>query len=158
MANFDTIVVSGAPAGRFLEGIISGTPKPGTMMQIKAATEPVNGKPTWEVFNGAADGENSLVAILLEDNLQGKTVEDAFVTGTLGRLYCPIPGDELQVLLQDVAGTGDDHAIGEKLMVDDGTGKFIASAGTPESEPFVLLETITDPEADTLAHVMYTGH
>jgi len=43
-------------------------------------------------------------------------------------------------------------------MVDDGTGKLIATTGTPESEPFVLLETVTDPTADTLAWTMYSGY
>lgn len=158
MADFETIVVSGAPAGRFLEGIISGTPKPGTMMQVQAGTAAVNGRMTWEVFNGAADGERTLVAILIEDSLQGKTVDDAFVTGTQGRLYCPIPGDELQVLHNNVSGTADDVAIGDKLIVDDGTGKFNVTTGSPESEPFIALEAKVDPTADSLVHVYYTGH
>ena len=62
------------------------------------------------------------------------------------------------MLLQDVAGTGDDHALGEMLIIDKGTGKLIASTGTPEAECFMLVETITDPTADTLAHVIYTGY
>ena len=113
---------------------------------------------SWEVFNGAADGEQALVAILLEDSLQGKTVDDAFVTGTYGRLYCPIPGDEMQVRHNNVAGTADDVVIGDKLIVDDGTGKFNVTTGSPESEPFIALEAKVDPTADSLVHVMYTGH
>jgi len=158
MSTHAAIVLTAAPTGRFLEGIISGTPKPGTMLQIKAGTEPVNGKHTWEVFNGAADGERTLVAILLEDSLQGKLVTDAFVTGTLGKLYCPIPGDELQVLLENQSGTADSFAISDKLIVDDGTGKFIATTGSPESEPFIVMETLAAITADTLCHCMYTGH
>lgn len=158
MSTHKSIILSADPKGVFLEGIISGTPKPGTCMQIKAATEPVGGRHTWEVFNGAADGEQTLVAVLLEDSLQGKTITDAYVSGDRCFLYVPVPGEELQVLLQDVAGTGDDHAIGDKLIIDDGTGKLIATTGTPEMEPFIVLETITDPTADTLCHAMYTGN
>lgn len=156
----NVIVVTAAPAGRFLEGIIDGTPKPGTLMQIKAGVEPVNGRHTWEVFNGAADGEQTLIAILREDDLQGKTVDDAYVSGTRGFLYCPIPGDELLVrVAAPGTGTGDSFAIGDKLIHDDGTGHFVATTGTPESEPFIVLETMSDVEADgTLVHVMYTGH
>lgn len=151
------ILLSAQPMGRFIEGIISGTPKPGTCMQIKASTEPVNGKHTWEVYNRAADGNRYLVAVLLEDSLQGKTVSDAYVSGTQGRLYCPVPGDELNMLLQDVSGTGDSHAIGEQLIIDDGTGTLIATTGTPEAEPFILLETLSALSADALAHCMFTG-
>jgi hypothetical protein len=145
MADYGTIVVTPAPKGVFITGIISGTPKPGTMLQIQAGTAKVNGSFTWEVFNGAADGERTLVAILVEDSLQGKLVSDAFVTGTLGTLYCPVPGEQLQVLFNNVAGTADDVAIGDKMIVDDGTGKFNVTTGSPESEPFIALEALTDP-------------
>lgn len=157
-ASDNKILLSADPKGRFVEGIISGTPKPGTCMQIKAATEPVNGRFTWEVYNRASDGDRYLVAVLLEDSLQGKTVSDAYVTGTYGRLYCPVPGDELNMLLQDVAGTGDDHAIGDLLIIDDGTGKLIATTGGPEAEPFIVAETKTDPTADHLTHCIFTGY
>ena len=61
------------------------------------------------------------------------------------------------MLLQDVAGTGDSHAIGDRFIVDNGTGKLIATTGTPESEPFILMETVAAPTADALAHVIFTG-
>src|SRR3990172_2324427 len=95
--------------GRKFGGIIDGTPKPGTVMQVKAATEPVNGKYTWEVYNQAADGNmpQGPITVLLEDYLQGKTISDAYVSGTLGNLYCPLAGDMLLMLMLDVAGTGD---------------------------------------------------
>lgn len=62
------------------------------------------------------------------------------------------------MLLLNIAGTADDHALGELLMVDNGTGKLIATTGTPECEPFVLLEAVTDPVADTLAWTMFSGY
>jgi hypothetical protein len=156
MSSHNSIVLSGAPAGRFLEGIISGTPKPGTAMQIVAATEPVGGKYTWEVYT-RADGNRYLMAILLEAWWLGRSITDAYVTGERCRMYCPIPGDELQVLLQNQAGTGDAFAIGDLLMADSGTGKFLATS-SPESEPFIVMETLAAITADTLCHVMATGN
>lgn len=158
MSRHNTIVLTAAPAGRFLEGYISGTPKPGTLMQVKAGVEMIGGRHTWEVFSGSADGERTLIAILRENQLMGRTITDAYANGDRGYLYCPIPGDELQVLLANISGTGDHFAIADKLIHDSGTGKFIATTGSPESEPFIVMETLAALTADTLCHVMYTGH
>lgn len=159
MPTYDTILLTPEPRGRFITGIISGTPKPGTVMQLAAATEPVNGNYTYEVYNQAADGNRpqGAIYVLLEDDLQGKTDADAYVSGTLGKLYCPLPGDELRMLLANIAGTGDTFAIGDKLIVDDGTGKLVATTGTPESEPFTVKETAsTALTADTLVHCEFS--
>lgn len=161
MASGNKIIVSAHPQGKFLEGIISGTPKPGTVMQIKAATEPVGGRFTWEAYDRSHDAMPGLIAVLLPDTLQGKLNTDAYVSGERGFLYCPIAGEQLNMIIENVAGTADDYAIGDLLEVNDGTGKLQdAHTGTTHnySIPFVCLETITDPTADYLAHVMYTGH
>lgn len=162
MAKGNEIIVSAEPMGRFLEGIISGTPKPGTVMQIKAATEPVNGRHTWEVYNRVIDANRGLIAVLLPDHLQGKTATDAYTSGDRGFMYVPIAGEELNMLVANLAGTADDFAIGDLLTVDDGTGKLIDTVGTSgmgvESEPFIVLETVTDPTADHLVHCMFTGY
>lgn len=154
---YNTIIVSQEPRGRFFDGYVSGTPKPGTCMQIKAATEPVSGRHTWEVYNRAADGTRALIVVLLENHLEGQGVDTAYVTGKMGHFYCPLPGDELLMILQDVSGTGDTRAIGDVYMVDDGTGTLIATTGTPSAEPFTLLETLAAPTADGLGHVMFNG-
>lgn len=156
------ILISAEPNGRFLEGIVYGTPKPGTCMQIKAATEMVNGRFTWEVFNADADGNQRLVAVLLPDALQGKTFDDAYASGDRCFLYCPLPGDELNMLVTDInTGTSDTFAIGDLLMIDDGTGKLIDTTGSPESESFICLETYADPtstQTDFWLHCMFTGY
>lgn len=157
MASGTKIVVTPNPKGVFKEGIISGTPKPGTLMQIKAATEPINGSFTYEVYNPDSDGDRRAIIVLDVDDLQGKTATDAYVDGDRCFMYCPLMGEELNMLLEDVGGTGDDHAIGAMLMGDDGTGKLLAES-SPQAEPFQVLETITDPVADTLTHCMYTGY
>jgi hypothetical protein len=161
MAKGNGIIVSANPRGVFLEGLISGTPKPGTVMQISAATEPVGGRYQWEAYNPDADGNQRIIAVLLPDELQGKTAADAYVTGTRGFLYCPVPGEELNMLVKDVAGTGENFAIGDLFIVDDGTGKLVDTTGTPEAEPFICLETIaaaTAIAADHLVHCMFTGY
>ena len=161
MAKGNTIVLNSEPRGVFKEGIVSGTPKPGTVMQVKASTEPIDGRFTWEAYDRAHDALNTLIAVLIEDREQGQTTTTAYVSGTRCRLYCPIPGDELNIIIENVAGTADDYAIGDLLEVNDGSGKLQdANTGTGQnySIPFQLLETITDPAADYLAHVQYTGH
>lgn len=155
--DYNTIVVSNDPRGRFENVYISGTPKPGTVMQLTNA-EPIGGRHTFEVYNTSADGEQRPIAVLCEDDLQGKGITDAYVTGKMGKIYHPLPGDELLMLLADVGGTADSHAIGELLMADDGTGLLVATTGTPESESFQLLETLAALAADTHAHVRFTGY
>lgn len=156
MSRGNSIIISAHPKGVFKEGIISGTPKPGTVMQVSAAVEPINGRFTWVVYNAAADGDRRLITVLLPDELQGKLMTDAYVTGSRCFLYCPVAGEELNMLVEDVAGTGDDFAIGDMMMVDDGTGKLLAES-SPQAEPFTCMETITDPTADHLMHTMFTG-
>lgn len=158
MSIHNKIVLTAQPVGRFMEGYISGTPKPGTMIQVKAGVEMKGGRHTWEPFNGAADGSRALVCILSENWFLGNGPDVAYADGARFQAYCPIPGDELKVLLQNQAGTADSFAIGDRLMVDDGTGMFIAATGTPESVPFIVMETVEAITADTLVHVMYTGH
>ena len=154
-----TILLSGNPKGMFLEGIINGTPKPGTMMEMDPTASPFiqNGRPTYRVFQRGTTGAKGQVAILLEDNEQGKTVNDAYVSGTRGFLYVPISGEELNILLKDVAGTGDVHAAGEYVICETGSGKFVVTTGSPGSEPFRLMEAIPAPTADTLGWAMATG-
>lgn len=156
-----TILISTEPKGRNYEGTISGTPKPGTVMQIDASAGlNSNGNFTFEVYNADADGgrPKGPIFVLLENKNLGGLASTAYANGDHGFLYVPLPGDELNMLLQDVGGTADDHALGEVLIIDDGTGKLIATTGTPETEPFFLMEAVTDPVADTLAHCLFTGY
>lgn len=140
-----------------LEGTISGTPKPGTCMEI-VATALVNGRPTYRVYQPGTDGEQRLVVVLDKNPFNGQLATDAYADGDHGFLYCPLPGEELNMLVADVSGTGDDHAIGDVMMIDSGTGLLIITTGSPEMESFVLLEAATDPTAAALMLAMYTGH
>lgn len=149
------IMVSAEPRGQFVEGVIGAgiTPKPGTIMQYDISETLQGGRFVWELYNADADGgrPKGPYIVLLEDHLQGKTYDDAYAAGERCFGYIPVAGDELNLRLLDVAGTGDDHTKGEILIVDDTTGKLIATTGSPEDEVAMLLETITDPTADTVA-------
>jgi hypothetical protein len=158
MARGNCIVVSSNPLGHFEGGYIATAEKPGTFVQMDATVALKAGRHTWKVYQPGADGENPLgpVGILTEDRLQGKTATDAYAAGAfVPTIYIPQPGDELNALVANLAGTADDHALGEKMMIDHGTGKLVATTGSPENEHCVLLEAITDPTADTLAWVRF---
>lgn len=162
MAWGNKIVVTTPPKGVFNEGIVSGTPKPGTVMEIVAATEPQSGRHTWQVYQPGTDGEQRPVAVLVEQALLGGISTTEYADGDRCHLYFPLPGEELNVLAKNLGGTatgsGDSFAIGDMLILDSGTGKVIATTGSPESEPFQVLETVAEITEDTLIHVMYTGY
>lgn len=159
MSSHNAIILSSEPRGNIIEGVIVGTPKPGTLMQLQAGVEPDGGgRHSWVPYAPGTDGNRRPIAVLLPDNLQGGLITDAYVTGTRGKLYFPIPGDELNMLVANISGTSDAFAIGDLLIADTGTGKLIATTGSPESEPFQVMETVAALTADAHVHCMYTGH
>jgi len=159
MAKGNPILVTSGPKGVFMRGTVSGALKPGTLVQIKtSAGIDANGRFTFEAYAPGTDGDQRIIMVLEEDRYQGKLATEAYVDGDECQVYVPVMGEELNMLLADVAGTADDHAFGELLIADTGTGKLIATTGSPESEPFQLLEAVTDPTADQLVHCLYTGH
>lgn len=165
MARGNKIIVSPNPRGVFMEGTIGSglTPKPGTAMQIQPATALVGGRHTFELYNADADGgrPKGPIYILLEDSLQGRDMETAYAAGDRCFLYTPLAGEELNLLLSDVSGTGtgSDFTKGDMLTIDDGTGEFIKSmTGTVEIECAQILETYSDLTADQLAWCIWTGY
>lgn len=153
----NTIIISADPQGKFLEGIVSGTPKPGTVLEILTYFT-AGRRHTWRAFQPGTDGQRRVIAVLLEDSFQGKLYSDAYVTGTRCRMYVPLAGEELNMLIADVAGTGDVHTAGDTMIVQSSTGKLIVTTGTPQSEPFRLQEGEAAPTADTWLACMYTGY
>jgi len=158
------VAVSFIPENRMFEGIISGTPKPGTMMQLTAATEPIGGRHTYATYApGTGDGTQKPRYILLEDWANGKTFDDAYVSGTRCFLAQLVPGDEVNVRKADISGTGsptENMAIGDKALIVDGTGKisdvavgnlYVGSTTTlPIDYPFEVLETIQSQLSEIL--------
>lgn len=148
-------IVTRCPRGQAKwEGIIATgeTPKPGQIVQIDPTVALANGMHTWKIYDRGADGDRPAGPhiVLTEDSLQGKTVEDAYAAGEVACGYVPLPGDYLNLLFKNVAGTADDVLAGDLLIVDDETGKVIVTTGSPEVEVAMALEAITDPTADTL--------
>lgn len=170
MAQGNEIVINPEADGRIEPCIVYGTPKPGTCMQIKAATAAVNGSFTFEVYNTASDGQPGPVIVLLPDSNRGKLTTDAYVSGELGEVYWPEVGDELNMLVDASNG---DIAIGDKFVIDDGTGKLVAAptqadvaAGDVGSAAaiasvindqrrrlaFQAMAALSNPSSDTLLH------
>ena len=144
---YNKIVLKGN--GHFIEGVLASgqTPKPGQCISLKS-----DGK--YEAWNGAADGERDEVIVLCENVNLGQLPTEAYADGARFVAYIPVPGDELQVLVV----SGENIAIGDKLIIDDGTGKCLETTGSPEMEPFKALEAPGALGADALVRVRFTGH
>lgn len=171
MAKGNRIIVTPDPRGQFERITVSGTPKPGTCMEFKPGTTMQNGRYTYEAYGTtaasgshgvSASGDRTGVCVLLcfADNAEcppGKGPTDAYVSGDNGCVYWPLPGENLNVLFKDTAGTADDIAVDDKMIIDDGSGKVLKSTGSVESEPFNAREALVDPVADQLLWCVFTG-
>lgn len=158
------IVLTVEPRGRRIEGLISGALKPGICLQVVPGSTPDAGnRLTWQPYDKAGSGVPALIAVLDADWYQGKTANDAYVSGTRGFIYFPLNGDELNMLISDQSGTGatSDFSVGDPLKVEDATGKLIDGAlGTSPSlgaNPFQVMENYNDMVGDTRLKVMFTG-
>ncbi len=176
MARGTSIVVSADPKGHFDEGIIQDTSVPGTLMEMVPTTAPAGGRFNYRARSQAA-GAVGPICVLREDVFQGKlgvgaitpsvtsggvtkvggygAVGDAYVSGTRCFLYWPIAGEELNLVLGDVAGTGDKVTQGDLFAVNN-NGKLIADSSNNDA-PFQALETINPITADTVVWMRYLG-
>lgn len=146
-----------------VEGYIGGseTPKPGTAMQIDYTGTLIGNRPPWVAYNRDADGNRPLgpIIILDMDIYQGRLATDAYAAGERCFGFVPLAGCEANVLFGNAAGTADDVVAGTTLLIpNDGDGKWIPTASTPEVEPALALESISDPTADQLIHAIFTGY
>ena len=142
------VLISENPRGRFLEGIVDGTPKPGTLMQVAATAVDGNGRHTWGVYDRDADGDNPAgpLAVLLERG-EGYTYESAYTAGDVCFLYCPLPGDETNLLwATSGTSTGDSLTVAQIGMPEDGTGFILDTTGV-ECEPVIAMEALSDTVA-----------
>lgn len=164
MARGNSIIVDAEPQGKFTEGYVATgqTFYPGMVVQRDATVALISGRHTYKYYDRAADGDQPIGAFwIVTERLNamfGKSMSDSYTAGERCSLYSPMAGEELNLLVANLSGTADDHALDEILMVDDGTGKLVATTGSPETEVAQLLEAITDPTADTLAWVQWSGH
>lgn len=159
----NSTIVTADPKGQFDEGFVATgeTHYPGMIVQRDYTVALRGGRYTYKVFTRDADGNRPAggywVVTERMNALQGKTITDSYPAAQRLSLYSPRNGEELNLLLKDVSGTADDHTIGELLIVDTGTGKLIATTGSPEDEVAVLQETVTDPTADTVAFCVWNA-
>jgi hypothetical protein len=159
------ILVNGTDtySGKFEQGFIAAgetSLKPGTIYQRDPAVALKSGRHTYKHYQPSAAGAlpKGPFYVLLEDSRNGRTVSDAYAAGDWGFFYAPLPGDALNLLVKNLAGTADDHALDEALMVDQLTGMLIVASGTPATIVAQLQEAIVDPVVDTLAWCNWTGH
>ena len=155
MARGNEIIVTADPKGQFNEfHVASGeTWYPGMIVMPDPSVALIGGRHTGKIYDRGADGDRPSGGWWVVTNLLNTMLGQGTGVAITDRaqVYSPRNGEELNLLIANLSGTGDDHALGELFMVDDGTGKLIATTGTPETEVATLLEAITDPTADTLA-------
>jgi len=161
------ILITSKPRGVFEDVYVQGTPKPGTVMEVKPSVEAVGGVFRYQAYGVqaadggqyvAADGDRKAIAVLLERDQDGSIYSDAYVDGDLGRVYFPAMGEHLNMILEDVSGTSDTFIIGEELMVDNGTGKLITADSDAQAHPFTLMETVAAAQtADHVRHCRFNG-
>ncbi len=160
------ILITSPTRGVYEDVIVHGTPKPGTVMELVPATEPIGGIFEYAVYGTqaasggnfvAADGDRKVICVLLEKDDEASIYSHAYVNNERGRVYFPIAGEELNMLVNNQSGTGDAFAIGDELMVDDGTGGLMACDSDAESQPFTVRETVAALTADAWVRCRFNG-
>jgi len=164
MARGSRTVVTEPAGGIKTEGYVKTgqTFYPGMGVIKDASVDLIGGRHTYKIYDESADGDHPTGGIFIvteEMNaLTGGAPTASYAAGTKVSLYSPRMGEELNLLIKNLSGTADDHTKGEKLILDTGTGMFIATTGSPETEMAELLESITDPVADTVAWCVWSGY
>lgn len=175
MAKGQEIVLSAEPRGRMEEATITDTSVPGTIMEIVPATALLGGRPSVRARSQSA-GALGPICVLLADRLQGKlgvggsgaTVSsggvsvtgpaltgDAYAANTQCFIYWPEAGDELNLVVGDVAGTSDTIAIGDLYGVNN-NGKLIKDSSY-NSAPFLAMEATAALTGDAMIWFKYLG-
>lgn len=127
--DFKRIVLKGE--GHQIEPVLATgvTPKPGQCITINSSGEAI-------LHTSGATGNPEEVIVVVENNLVGKTIDDAYVAGDKALAYIPQAGDELQVLVK----SGENIAVGDIGIIETTSGKTIKLTGTPVMRPFKFLE------------------
>lgn len=165
MAKGAEIIVTAEPQGKFLEGIILGTPVPGTCMEKVPNVASSNGRFSYRAITRAT-GTKGPTIVLLGDTLQGKmsvnlnnAIGDAYVSGSRGFMYEPIAGEDLNLAMANITGTADNVDIGDLLAIQQTTGLLVKNdANNYAALPFESNETIVDPQAEYVVWVTYLGN
>lgn len=150
------ILISANPMGLREEGTITDTSKPGTLMEIVPATAFSQGRPSYRASSAAAGAKGPRI-VLLENWMLGKIYSDAYAANERCYVYRPNAGDEFNLILGDIGGTGDAAiAIGDVYGVNT-DGKLIRNSSYT-STPFESQEAVAAGlAADYLLWVKYRG-
>jgi hypothetical protein len=134
------IVVSGNPRGVFLEGTLLDSSLPGTIMEMDPNTAFIGGEPGRIASAPGTAGEAVLMAVLINDNLDGLPATSGQATGTRCRLYVPISGEDCNVLVGEASGTGVSVTQGDRLMIAATGGQIVEATST--NGQWIAMETI----------------
>jgi hypothetical protein len=150
------IVISAIPQGKFLEGTITDTSYPGMAMEVVPATTPIGGRFSYRHASRAA-GTKGPVFILLEDDNQGGISTQQYQAGKRCRLYAPVMGEDLNLCLGEVSGTGTQHVTQGDLLEVDTDGRWMENS-SGASAPFQVNETLTNQTFGSLVWCTYLGN
>jgi len=156
----NSIIVSANPQGKTLEGKVLGSPKPGSILELVAGDAmDGNGNFTFQVFQSGSTGDKITQYVLLPDELQGMLATGQYSQnldsngedlGNLAPIYVPIPGEDLNLLVESFSGTSGTSGtttavtVGEQLTPHSGDGVLIPQSGVQEKS-WTALEALTDP-------------
>lgn len=155
------ILVSSELEGRRMEGFVKAgqTFTPGIIVMRDPTVALRQGRHTYKIYDRTTgDPTGGPAYVVRQDYLRGDLVTQTYGPGERCFLYELDEGDEVNLLVKNLAGTADDHALGEMLMIDANTGKMVVSDGTKQKEVAMLQEAIVDPIADTLAWCIWRGN
>jgi hypothetical protein len=137
------IVLKGS--NHFNEGTLDTAAYPGTAIELAA-----DGNYDPVVSAQAEALKQGIQPILIEDGLQGKTVDDQYSASTKAFFYQPVAGDHIQVLVKD----GEAIAVADKLVVEGGgSGLWIEAAGTETAYQVQAIEAVSPSGANGLCAV-----
>lgn len=151
------IIVSGSPKGTFLEGTIQGTNLyPGIAVSVVlGVAADGSGNMTWQPLTSTSFLDPRLKAILLNDDNQGFIYSVAYITGTRCKIYCPLPGEDMNLCVAAQVGTGSANAytVGERLAPSNSTGQFTNSSVSSSSNAWATVMEHIDITADVVGWV-----
>lgn len=136
------IILTVQPRGVFHEGTLVGAVTPGMAVELTSAV-PVGGRPSWQAFS-EADGTRGLLAIATPDLLQGRTKDDAYKDGERVFVYCPAPGEEMNLRVDSAVGTGTSAAMPPGTLLRKGQGGLFESTATASEAVAVVSENFED--------------
>lgn len=106
-------------SGHYDEGVVGTAFKPGMAIELQSDGE------FHPVDSAAATAVKEGFKIAIEDALQGKTIDEAYVVGEICRYYVPRPGDHLYVMVK----SGENIAVRDFGVIDE-DGYFVEAAGS----------------------------